>query len=335
MVLLRIAAILLFAASGMQLSSASEAPAGLYSVQVVMSYEEDNPWCIDVKKGIMSSLSQQADLTFFYLDTKKNIKEGPAKARQAYEVFKATQFDGVIAVDDYAQSMYVVKYLRNRVATPVIFSGVNARPETYGYPAGNVSGILERNFIGPSIAMAKQLVPTIETVGFIARNSSSGVAIKNQVFEEQESYLVKVVDFKLVAKVDQLMTEVDNYRQTADLLFIDATNGILDQGGKALSNRQVTEIVTKAFGKPVIGANRFHVQYGALCAVIKSGVTQGRVAGDMLLAAMQGTPLADLAIRKNEHGKRLLNVRAMKALGIQPSRRVLLGAELINSDTMP
>lgn len=305
--------------------------ASQFHVLVVMSYEEDNPWCRDVREGISEVLAHSAKLTFFYLDTKKNIAGGPEKARKAYEYFIKSQPAGVIAVDDYAQSMFVIEYLREKVSTPVMFCGVNAQPEKYGYPAKNVSGILERNFIGPSIAMAKQLVPTIEKVGFIARDSSSGRAIQNQVKLEMDTYFAKVTGFKLVSDIDQLLEAIAFFNQSTDLLAVAATKGILDPHGKPLTNKQVTEIITKTYSNPVIGFNRFHVQFGALCAVTKSAETQGRVAAEMLLAAMEGTPVSELTIRQNKHGKRLLNVNKLKSLGIHPGRRTLLGTELINN----
>ena len=125
-------------------------------IMVVMSYEEDNPWCIQIKEGIDSVLAGDSAIIYFYMDTKKNINGGIRKAEEAYELYKQLRPDGVIAADDNAQSMFVLPYLKDKVTTPVMFCAVNAEPEEYGYPASNVSGILERGFIRESIAFAKQ-----------------------------------------------------------------------------------------------------------------------------------------------------------------------------------
>ena len=37
-----------------------------YKVLVVMSYEEDNPWCKEIREGIESVLSTSAELEYFY-----------------------------------------------------------------------------------------------------------------------------------------------------------------------------------------------------------------------------------------------------------------------------
>ena len=302
-------------------------------ILVVMSYEEDNPWCMQIKEGIDSVLAGNSDIKYFYMDTKKNINGGVRKAEEAYELYKQFRPDGVIAVDDNAQSMFVLPYLKDREKTPVMFCAVNAEPEKYGYPASNVSGILERDFIRESIAFAKQLVPSIETVGFLAKDSPSGRAILKQVEIESNTYLTKFAGFKLVQTIEETLVALEAYQKTSDALFITSTNGILDADGKSLDNEKVTRIVAKFYKKPLIGANNFHVKYGVLCAVVKSGNAQGRIAAGMLVKAMKGTPINQIPITVNKYGKRMLNVTVMKDLGIRPKRRVLIGTQLVKASS--
>jgi ABC-type uncharacterized transport system substrate-binding protein len=305
--------------------------AASYKILVVMSYEEKNPWCIQIKDGIDSVFAGNSDIKYFYMDTKKNFKGGVRKAKEAYELYKRFRPDGVIAADDNAQSMFVLPYLKDKVKTPVMFCAVNAEPEKYDYPASNVSGILERNFIGESIAFAKQLVPSISTVGFLAKDSPSGRAIRKQVENESDTYLAKYVGFKLVKTIKETLAVLEDYKKTCDSLFVDATNGILDADGRSLDNQQVTRIVAKSYKKPLIGANNFHVRYGVLCAVVKSGNAQGRISAEMLVKAIKGTPVKQIPITVNKYGNRMLNVTAMKELGIRPKRRVLVGTELVKT----
>ena len=305
--------------------------AAQFRVLVVMSYEQMNPWCIEIKEGIDSWLANTCEITYFYMDTKKNFQGGEQKAKKAYSLFKNLQPDGVIAVDDNAQSMFVLPYLKNKVKIPVMFCGVNADPEKYGYPASNVSGILERAHINESIALAKQLIPSIKTIGFLAKNSPSGKAIFRQVERESDRYLAKFIGFKLPITIKETLVMVEEFKKQSDLLFVEAINGILDDNGKPLSTKQVTQILSKAFGKPIIGANRFQVEFGVLCAVVKTGQEQGRTAAKMLSNAMEGTPFSEIPITKNYNGSRVINVTVMEALGIKPKPIVLLGAHLVRT----
>ena len=307
------------------------AEAASYKILVVMSYEENNPWCIQIKKGIDSVLAGNSEIKYFYMDTKENIEAGVRRAEETFELYKQFRPDGVIAADDNAQSMFVLPYLKDKVKIPVMFCAVNEEPQKYGYPASNVSGILERNFIGESIAFAKQLVPSIHTVGFLAKDSPSGRAIRKQVEIESDTYLAKFAGFKLVKTIKETLAVLEEYQKTCDALYVAATNGILDTDGKPLDNEQVTKIVAKSYKKPLIGANDFHVKYGVLCAVVKSGNAQGRISAEMLLKALQGTPIKHIPITTNKYGKRMLNVTVMKELGIRPKRRVLVGTELVKT----
>jgi len=307
------------------------AEAASHKILIVMSYEKDNPWCMQIREGIDSVLAGDSDIKYFYMDTKKNLEGGVRKAKEAYELYKQFRPDGVIAADDNAQSMFVLPYLKDKVTTPVMFCAVNAEPEEYGYPASNVSGILERDFISESIAFAKQLVPSIETVGFLAKDSPSGRAILKQVEIESDTYLTKFVGFKLVQSIEETLVALEAYQKTSDALFITSTNGVLDADGNSLDNEQVTRIVAKFYKKPLIGANDFHVKYGVLCAVVKSGNAQGRIAAELLVKAMKGTPINQIPITVNKYGKRMLNVTVMKDLGIRPKRRVLVGTQLVKT----
>jgi ABC-type uncharacterized transport system substrate-binding protein len=143
--------------------------------------------------------------------------------------------------------------------------------------------------------------------------------------------LAKFVDFKLVKTIKETLAVLEEYKKTCDALFVDATNGILDADGRSLNNEQVTKIVAQSYKKPLIGANNFHVRYGVLCAVVKSGNAQGRMSAEMLLKAIKGTPIKHLPITVNKYGKRMLNVTVMKELGIRPKRRVLVGTELVKT----
>ena len=298
-----------------------------------MSYEPEFPWVQDLAEGIESALASKAEIRYFYMDTKKNFEGGPAKAQEAYALYQEWQPDGVIVADDDAQKMFVMPYLKNKVNTPVMFCGVNGEAETYGYPASNVSGILERYHFAETIHFARQLDPSIKTVAFMVKASSTADAAERQVQQETATYPVSVVDFKKPKTLAEALTMIDELKQAqCDLLWIDALQGLKDDQDNPMAEQEIFPILMKAFGKPVSSPNRFHLKFGVLCSVIKTGQEHGRVAGEMLLKAMQGAPVSELPITVNKEGKRLINVDALKALGIKPKPHVLQGVEFIKTE---
>ncbi len=310
----------------------STAHAAEYKVLVVMSYEQDNPWCQEIKAGIESVLSASSEITYFYMDTKINLKGGEQKAKQAYALYQQLQPDGVITVDDNAQKMFVLPYLKDKSKTPVMFSGVNAEAEKYGFPNSHISGILERGHIRESIAFSRQLDPAIRSVVFIARDSPSGQALFQQYEKESGSLLTDMSQFQLVKSVADIAAMREVIENRFDAIYIDSLQGIEDESGAAMSNRDAIQKLASMFQKPIIGANQYHVSQGALSAVVKTGQEQGETAAQMLQQAMRGTPVSEIPVTRNYKGKRVINVTAMKALGIEPKPSALLGATLIKSE---
>lgn len=303
-----------------------------FKVLVIMSYDEIYAWEREIREGIENVLMDKAIIKYVYMDTKNRLGDGPDRAKEAYELYQDFQPDGVIAADDNAQSMFVVPYLRDKVSTPVMFCGVNANLADYGYPSSNVSGIWERLHINESLTFAQQLVPTIKKVGYLQKDGPSGRASADQVKAHSENYPVESVGFKLPKTLMEAKAMVEEFKEEADALFFETFEGIPDENGKPLSDKAVIPILSKLFGKPVISNNLYHVEYGTLCAVIKSGQEQGEVAATKLLDAMQGKAVADIPVSMNQKGLPVLNVTVMEQLGITPKPIVLQGVKLVTTN---
>jgi ABC-type uncharacterized transport system substrate-binding protein len=227
--------------------------------------------------------------------------------------------------------MFVVPFLKDKVTTPVMFCGVNAEPEKYGYPSSNVSGVLERLHIAESISLARQLVPSIRSIGFMMKQSPVANFVKEQVRQEASSYPVKVLGFKMPETLKEAVDMAAEFRQSADLLLVEALEGIIDDKGVPMKDREAMPLVGKAFGKATIGTNEYAVRFALLTAVVKTGQEQGATAAHMLQLAMDGTPVSKIPISKNHNGKRMINVTVMKELGITPKPVTLRGVELVKT----
>ena len=305
-----------------------------YKVLVVMSYEDDYLWTSEIREGIEQAFGNSAELNFFYMNTKKELSKGPQRAEEAYQLYLKLQPDGVIAADDNAQSMFVVPYLRNKVKTPVMFCGVNGDPEHYGYPAKNVSGILERYHFEETIALNRQLDERIKRFVFMSKDSPTADMEELQLNRliEENKLSSELVAFLRPRTRQQVLDMARESRGKADLMIVGSLQGVTDEAGEPLIEIDVLAEVFRAFNKPSGAINAYTVKRGALAAVIKTGQEQGKVASRMLLRAMQGTPLSELPITRNYRGSRMINVTTMKQLGIVPKPISLRGAELIRSE---
>jgi ABC-type uncharacterized transport system substrate-binding protein len=302
-----------------------------FKVLVVMSYNETMPWVKEMKAGI-DGILKACELNYFYMDTKNNFDSGDQKAKEAYTLYQEFKPDGVIVADDDAQKMFVVPYLKDKAKTPVMFCGVNADAEKYGYPASNVSGILERHNFEESIVFAQLFAPSIKTFAYMIKESPVGEIVLKQIKSEADTYSAKFIGIRMPKTLKEALSMTEELKEQCDLLVMTTMTGILGDDGKPMSDKEAVPIVVKAFGKAVVGTEEQVVKAGALCSVLRTGQEQGGTAAEMLLKAMNGTPVSQIPITRNHQGKRMINVTAMKELGIKPRPIVLQGAELVKTE---
>ncbi len=205
-------------------------------------------------------------------------------------------------------------------------------PETYGYPASNVSGILERNHISHSIAFAQQLVPTIQTIGFISKQSPTGQAFAEVVRRENARFPARFENFFLTGTLAETLETVRNLSRNCDVLYTAAWGGgVPDRNGHVVSENEIIRMIAETFGKPTIGSTRAEVENGLLCSIVHTGQEQGETAAKQLLQAMTGKPVNQIPITRNRKGQRIINLKVLRALGIKPKPEVLMGTELIET----
>ncbi|HOP39946.1 MAG TPA: ABC transporter substrate binding protein [Geobacteraceae bacterium] len=313
------------------LSSSANA-AGRYKILVVMSYHQEMPWEREIRKGIEKTLGTSCETRFYYLNAKNYFSGGRASAREAWRICRDFHPDGIIAADDDAQSLFVLPYLKDKVRTPVVFCGINSDAATYGYPASNVTGILERAHFRESISFLQQLEPGIKSFGFMTCMNSTGRGYAEQIQRESASYPMVAYSIKFVENLDEAVVVAADWKNRHDALFLIAMEGLRSHDGKPLAEKESFSIISRAFGKPVLGINEFNVREGLLCTVAKTGEEQGATAASMLLKVLGGAPVSSLPVTRNMHGKRILNISVMKSLGISPPPVFLVGTELVQTE---
>lgn len=313
-------------------SGALHCSAAPCKVLAVMSYHDGMPWENDIREGIERELKGACDVRYVYMNTKNNPAGGAEMAKEAFRLYQEFQPDGVIAADDDAQLLFVVPYLKDRVKTPVIFCGVNADPREYGFPSSNVTGILERAHFRESIAFLQQMLPNVKSVGFMVTDNQTGWGYVKQIDQEAAGYPIRSFTVSKVKTLNDAVRAAGKLRKRHDALFLVALEGLTDENGNPLAERESFQTLTAVFGKPAIGINRFNVRSNILCAVAKTGQEQGKAAAGMLLGAISGTPVQSIPVTRNMEGRRVLNVSVMKKFGIKPRPVLLVGTELVKAE---
>jgi ABC-type uncharacterized transport system substrate-binding protein len=297
-------------------------------ILVVASYHEGYKWCDEIITTLEHELAG-AEITTFYMDSKRNLAGAEAKAKEAYALYRKLQPDAVFTIDDNAQAYFVVPYLRDKVETPVIFCGVNDDAAKYGFPAGNVTGVLEKKHYRESISFAQIIQPTVRTVAVLYRPTPSNAINLGQIEKEKETYSANVIAALPVHTVEELRKALRDYAATVDAFLILNLTGITDEDGAKVEGHDAIALTVAGTDLVTIGASDWEIEAGALCGVIKSGEEQATLAAHQLVDHWSGTSIQDLPILQNKGGQRFINLNTMEKLHIELRPEMVIGTRLI------
>ena len=141
-------------------------------VLLIFSYHPEYFWVIEETRGVEDVLKDRGiTIEKFYLDTKRNTTTEWKEKVAEDAVKKIEQFnpDLVMVFDDNACELVAKKYINKTL--PLVFCGMNGEPEDYGFPAENITGVVERHHLRESMELLKRLVPGITKAAIMADNS--------------------------------------------------------------------------------------------------------------------------------------------------------------------
>lgn len=115
----------------------------------------------------------------------------------------------------------------------------------------------------------------------------------------------------------------------ADILFITTMEGIPDENGNCLTDKEAISEIIKIFGGITVTDNAYNVVTGVLCGVAKTGQEQGSTAATMLLQAMNGKPVSEIPPTVNQFGRQMINVNTVEALKLKLDPQILRTVEMV------
>jgi ABC-type uncharacterized transport system substrate-binding protein len=270
-------------------------------IMVVQSYTLDFPWSRDLDKGISRILDGKPILLRkYYLDTKRNpdeeykIRAGAAGRR---EILKWKP-DVIIAVDDNAQDM-VAKHFINDPNTSIIFTGLNATPQKYGYDkAENVTGVIER-IPFKAVHESFMLINPKGRFVHICDSSETSEYIQHELEEFDWSPLT-LVETVRCPTYKEWVESIKVANEKADFLLITHYHTIKDETGRVMRPPEVLEATKKLATVPMVGCWDFFVEDGGMLSVSVSPFEQGEVAAKMAQQIVEfGKKAKDLPIYRN------------------------------------
>ncbi len=308
----------------------AESSAPLKKVLLVHSYHPEYPWVASITNGIKKAFEgKPVELEIFYMDTKrKTSDEWKAEmGRRAREKIESWHPEVVITADDNAQIFVAQDYLNK---TPFfVFCGVNANPADYGFPASNVTGIIERPFLKESVDYLKEILgkkKRLKDIAILSDNCPTSVGAL--IAMRQEKINEKIAGFHLIENYSTWQTRIQEYDQAVDALALYMYH-TLKAGNIALSMdpTAVMAWTIQNLNIPTIGFFDFAIRDGILCGVVESGEEYGYQAGQMALALMNGTDIKQLPIIRTAKGRKMINLKTAEKLGLQIPQEIITQAD--------
>jgi len=286
----------------------------------VDSYHSGYEWSDGIQAGIENVLQASGvELKIIHMDTKRNpdVSFCEAAGKSAKAEIEAFQPDVLIATDDNAQKCLVVPFYKGG-SLPVVFAGVNWTADAYGYPASNVTGMIEIDLVEQAVALVQPYAKgsRIAYVTIDSETEQKIASVYNQrFFDGQMQYYAAATqqEFK-----DAFLTA----QQEADILFV-ANNA----GAPDWNEDQMKQFMLDHTSIPTLSINPWMGSY-VLVNVGKVPEEQGEWAAQAALKILGGTSPADIPIEQNKKGRLILNLDLAEKLNITFPPSVLKNAEI-------
>ncbi len=290
----------------------------------VDSYHEEFPWSMSITNGITSVLAERKDveLKIFRMDTKRNRAEDYKKAvaLKAKELIETWKPDVVIASDDNASKYLVAPYYKGK-ELPFVFCGLNWDAGAYGFPAENITGMVEVALIPDMLETLKRYARG-ERIGFIGYESTTArkearAYGKRFKLEMTERYAKSFKEWKKYYR---------SLQEEVDLLLMHNAAGMNDW------NQEEAEALVLRSAIIPSGSISLLSRRLALVSYIKIGEEQGEYAARAALKILEGESPGEMPIVRNKKAKIYLNMKLAKKMGLKFPMELIERAHLISAE---
>ncbi|MCI5167426.1 MAG: hypothetical protein D3903_15355 [Candidatus Electrothrix sp. GM3_4] len=257
---------------------------------VIHSYSLNFSWVRDINVGIERILKNKPySVRWHYMDTKRNPSaEYKEKAGQiAVNAIKQWNPNIIIAVDDNAQK-FVAVHFKNNKSIKIVFTGVNASIEAYGYEkAKNVTGVLERIPFEEFREIFVQILPKNKRrIVHISDASVTSKLIHDELTNVKWSPLKLVKSFQCETFEDWKKV-IRKAQKLGDILLVTHYHTLLDKNGKTMKPKDVLAWTNPRLKIPAIGCWGFFVEDGGMMSIAVSPYEQGEEAAKMAVEIIE------------------------------------------------
>ncbi len=314
---------------------AQTVPTKKFKVLHIMSYSADWPWNQDQFDRFKYALNGvDIEYKIFEMDSKRYSSKAWLEnvSQKARELIDSWKPDLIYANDDDAQE-YITRYYVN-TEIPIVFSGVNADPKTYGFSGStNITGVLEQEHVVASVRLLQEIKPDIKTIAVIIDQSPMWKpVIKRMQSSQRQLADIEFISWDTIETFEEYKHKVIAYQTEIDALGLLGIFHFKDEQVANVPYMEVLKWTTENSNLPDFTYWKDRIKYGTLCAVTVSGYEQGLAAGKIARGILvEGRSPSSYPMKPTVKGEPVISLARAKKLGIKLDSDLLLTSEIMTT----
>ncbi|SIO33590.1 ABC transporter substrate binding protein [Salinivibrio sp. ES.052] len=285
---------------------------------VAVSQIVEHPALDAVRNGLADGLKAKGYTQGENLDFKYQTAQGnPAIAVQIARQYVGEQPDVLVGIaTPSAQALAAATR-----SIPVIFTAVTdpigaKLVKDMKAPVGNVTGLSDLSPVSQHVALAKELLPNITSIGVVYNpGEANAVTLVELLKEAAKQHGIKVIEGTALKSAD-VQSAAQVVATQSDVIYAPTDNTVASaiDGLVAAANSADT---------PVIGGSPSYIPNGAVVALGFDYYSVGVQTADYVAAVLEGKPVSSLPAKVAEGSDLAVNRAAAKKLGLEVPASIL------------
>lgn len=272
-------------------------------------------------EGIKKSLGDDVTIDYKFMDT-QNVDTAENVhlfyKSLSYYLSQVPAYDVIIVGDDAAYN-FVLVYRKIFGNTPIVFEGVNNVSKALAMDYNpNVTGIIENQTYGNTIALAKKIYPEAAHIVAIVDNTVTGLSARKEFYSYKDEFPDLEFSDINASEFSQkdLIKSVESFDESTILLYILCSN---DKDGNVYASAESVQMLSSRAHIPMFSGISIGMGKGLLGGEIVSHEEMGEIAGEMALKILNGEPCENMDVITDSPMTYCFDETVMKRFGISRS----------------
>ncbi|MBX4950351.1 ABC transporter substrate-binding protein [Rhizobium binae] len=299
-------------------------PAKADNVTVAVTAIVEHPALDAARKGVLDVLTaagykEGENLKFLFESAQGN----PATAAQIARQFAGDEPNVIVPIST-PSAQAVVSSTRD---IPVVFTAVSdplgaQLVKNMDKPGGNVTGLSDMSPVAEHLALIKEIVPKVKTIGYLYNSGeANSVSLLAVLKAEAEKAGLTVVE-SAATKSAEVQGAARALAGRADAIYVPTDNTIISALEGAVSVAEESKL-------PLFTADTDSVSRGSIAALGFNYYDVGKQTGEIVVRVLKGENPGDIAVKTAAGSDLVVNKAAAAKMGVTLPESVLSRANKV------